>query len=400
MLGIPLKSTLNLCSEAHLEADCLEAEHCLEAEQCNYLMIWVGKTGREIYKTFALTDEEKSELKTLYEKFDVYVKPKSNQVFARYLFHAKVQDEGETFENFVTELKLLARDCGYQEAEEMVRDRIVFGIKSAKVRARLIQEGSSLTLDKAIDIGRTMELSDAQLKTMTGDDMKVHGLNQQSGKDRQRKKRFEGHRKPGQPCGKCGYNHQEGKCPTKGKQCNKCHKYNHFAKMCKSVAGSTRKGTKVHGVDLEDQSSDDDFMFIGCVESTINAVNMKSNEWYETLTINNKSVKFQLDTGARCNTIPTTVYRDLGLAQKLTKSDTPLKSYSGHPIVVQGTVVLPVSYKGQTFRVKFYIVDVKASPVLSAETCKELNLVKRVHEISQQNINKQFSNKLIDIKND
>ena len=77
-----------------------------------------------------------------------------------------------------------------------------------------------------------------------------------------------------------------------------------------------------------------------------------------------------------CNTIPTTVYRDLGLAQKLTKSDTPLKSYSGHPIVVQGTVVLPVSYKGQTFRVKFYIVDVKASPVLSAETCKELNLVK------------------------
>ena len=90
----------------------------------------------------------------------------------------------------------------------------------------------------------------------------------------------------------------------------------------------------------------------------------------------------------------------MGLAQKLTKSDTPLKSYSGHPIVVQGTVVLPVSYKGQTFRVKFYIVDVKASPVLSAETCKELNSVKRVHEISQQNINKQFSNKLIDIKND
>ena len=55
---------------------------CSEAEQCNYLMIWVGKKGREIYKTFALTDEEKSELKTLYEKFDVYVKPKSNQVFA------------------------------------------------------------------------------------------------------------------------------------------------------------------------------------------------------------------------------------------------------------------------------------------------------------------------------
>ena len=65
-----------------------------------------------------------------------------NQVFARYLFHAKVQQEEETFENFVTELKLLAQDCGYQQAEEMVRDRIVFGVRSSKVRARLIQEGS------------------------------------------------------------------------------------------------------------------------------------------------------------------------------------------------------------------------------------------------------------------
>ena len=56
------------------------------------------------------------------------------------------------FENFVTELKLLAQDCGYQQAEEMVRDRIVFGVRSSKVRARLIQEGSSLTKEKAIDI--------------------------------------------------------------------------------------------------------------------------------------------------------------------------------------------------------------------------------------------------------
>ena len=37
---------------------------------------------------------------------------------------------------------------------------------------------------------------------------------------------------------------------------------------------------------------------------------------------------------------------------------------------------------------KFYIVDVKAHPVLSAETCQELKLVKRVREISQESITK------------
>ena len=46
---------------------------CSEEERCNYLMFWVGKKGREIYKKFSLTDEEKKKMKILYEKFDVYV---------------------------------------------------------------------------------------------------------------------------------------------------------------------------------------------------------------------------------------------------------------------------------------------------------------------------------------
>ena len=90
------------------------------------------------------------------------MKPKSNRVFARYKFHQKVQQEGETFEQFLTDLKLLVKDCGY--GDEMVRDRIVIGCHSTKTREKLIQEGSDLTLEKAIDIARTDEMSKAQLK--------------------------------------------------------------------------------------------------------------------------------------------------------------------------------------------------------------------------------------------
>ena len=174
-------------------------------------------------------------------------------MFSRYLFHAKVQESEETFENFVTELKLLARDCGYQQSEEMVRDQIVFGVKSAKVRARLIQEGSSLTLEKAVDIGRTMELSEAQLKTMTGDEMKIHSFKKRDSKPDQRHLKnldSRGKKFAGKLCGKCGYSHEEGKCPAKGKQCNKCKKYNHFAKVCKSTLSSQRK-KNVQGLDVE-----------------------------------------------------------------------------------------------------------------------------------------------------
>ena len=83
-------------------------------------MIWVWEKGRDIYNTWTLTGDESKKLKTYYEKFESHVKPKSNQVFARYKFHKKVQQESEPFEQFLTELKLLVKDCGYKDPDEMV----------------------------------------------------------------------------------------------------------------------------------------------------------------------------------------------------------------------------------------------------------------------------------------
>jgi len=43
-------------------------------------------------------------------------------------------------EQFVTDLKLLVRDCSFKEPDEMIRDRIVFGTNSRKIREKLINE--------------------------------------------------------------------------------------------------------------------------------------------------------------------------------------------------------------------------------------------------------------------
>ena len=67
-----------------------------EAEKCNYLMLWVGDKGRDVYGTWALTNDEKKSLKTLCEKFKAYVEPKSNRVFARYKFQCITQNEGDS----------------------------------------------------------------------------------------------------------------------------------------------------------------------------------------------------------------------------------------------------------------------------------------------------------------
>ena len=148
-----------------------------EEECCAYLMIWVGQKGRDIYQTWQVTAEEAKSLDTLYQKYETYVKPKSNKVFARYKFQCRVQLDSESAEQFVTDLKTLVKDCGYEQQDEMVRDRIVCGTENVKVKEKLLSEGSDLTLEKAINVARSYEINQQQLSSMNSkEDPSIHAI--------------------------------------------------------------------------------------------------------------------------------------------------------------------------------------------------------------------------------
>lgn len=222
-------------------------EKC-EQDKCSYLLLWIGEKGRDVFNTWTLEGDEAKKLGTYYNKYTEYITPKSNPIYARYRFHEKMQGNGETFEHFVTELKLLVKDCGYPNSDEMVRDRIVFATNSQRVREKLLSHGAELTLDKAIDIACSHELAQAQLKDLNSD--AVHAISRRSDhrwsyKSSEQKRthtnskgRPQEHTTPhrDRECDRCGGLHttKDGTCPAKGKQCMKCKKLNHFAKVCKS----------------------------------------------------------------------------------------------------------------------------------------------------------------------
>ena len=255
----------------------------------------------------------------------------------------------------------------------MVRDRVVIGCRSQKAREKLIQEGSGLTLEQAVDIARTQEISNAQLQTMAGEDPKVQAVETSYTKweDRSKRSRRDKARKSPE-CTRCGSTHEKSSvCPALGRKCSKCNKPNHFAKVCKTVLPKN-----MHFV--QESSSDEEF-YVGCLE-TVNAVDM--SEWYEEIMIHDKVVKFQLDTGARCNVMPLATFQMLGIKAEFTKSAAQLKSYSGHVIDVRGVTTMPCQYKDKLYQVKFYIVDRKVPAVLSAATCTEMGLVSRIHTVA------------------
>ena len=109
-----------------------------EAEKFSYLLIWVGEKGRDIFNTWAELEEgDSNKLKPLYVRFEQQVSPKANPIFARYKFYNRIQGQAEPVEQFITESKLLAKDCAFQDSEDMIRDRIVFGTNSQKIKERL-----------------------------------------------------------------------------------------------------------------------------------------------------------------------------------------------------------------------------------------------------------------------
>ena len=76
-----------------------------------------------------------------------------NLIAERFKFNLRVRHADESVSIFVAELKKLTEYCEYGDSlNDMLRDRLVCGINHEKNQQRLLSEGSSLSLEKALDI--------------------------------------------------------------------------------------------------------------------------------------------------------------------------------------------------------------------------------------------------------
>ena len=83
----------------------------------------------------------------------------------------RTQQKDETAD----ELKLIAKNCNFGSLEdELIRDRLVYGTYSERVKERLLRE-EELTLLKALKICRADEQSNKQLKAMKTEE-DVHAI--------------------------------------------------------------------------------------------------------------------------------------------------------------------------------------------------------------------------------
>ena len=123
-----------------------------EGIQAATLLHVVGPDALEVYNTFSWENEEdKRKVTKILEKFEAHCIPQRNITWERHVFNTRSQRDGETTDQYVTDLKTKAQTCEFGELKDsLIRDRIVCGIRCDKTRSRLLIE-PDLMLQKAVD---------------------------------------------------------------------------------------------------------------------------------------------------------------------------------------------------------------------------------------------------------
>ena len=110
-----------------------------------------GPEAQEIHDLFTFADDnDKKKYKTILEKFRAYCRPKKNVVYERHKFWSRRQNEGEPFDKWLKEMRVIAKDCEFTE-EDMIPDKIVYGVFDKKVQERMLRK-SDLSLKDATDM--------------------------------------------------------------------------------------------------------------------------------------------------------------------------------------------------------------------------------------------------------
>ena len=307
---------------------------------------------------------------------------KTNITYEGYRLNNRNQDAGESIDTYDSSLRSLLDTCNFRTLrEEMIRDRIVCGVRDSSLRKKLLQV-PELTLQKCIDICRIAEATSTQLEDMSAQNShappppEVNFVKKQSkGADNSSFVK---------DCRFCSQMHEKerSKCPAFGKICSACQKENHFALKCsqkkkphKTKKPRNRKPSHKHSVNQFDfRESEEEILSVSCTEEQVNVVDNHSNKILTAMKIGGKEVKMLIDSGASCNVLPS---KYLPKGTVVEKSSHTLKMYSKSTMSATGKakIALVNPKNMESYLIDFTIVDGNFAPLLGLETAQKMKLL-------------------------
>ncbi|KAK9730704.1 hypothetical protein QE152_g14320 [Popillia japonica] len=145
-----------------------------EKTQCAQLLHYIGDDGFKIYTTFKLVEGQQNKLRDLLQKFEEHFIGKENVAYERYKFFTYRQEEGESLEDFIIELKKKANRCKLEGLQDsLIVTMITCGIRNEAIRQRLLED-DTLTLEKVIESAKVRSQAMGQGNTRKAEIDMVH----------------------------------------------------------------------------------------------------------------------------------------------------------------------------------------------------------------------------------
>ena len=285
---------------------------------------------------------------------DHYCPPPSVTV-QRYNFNSRTQKEGETVSQFVAELRRLSEHCDFKATlDDMLRDRIVCGVRNSSVQRRLLAE-SGLTFKKAFKLVQSAESAEKNATEIQRSVTVAVNAVQKTSEVQARSRNT---------CYRCGGKHNGKDCLLDTSiVCYNCGKQGHLSRVCRSPKvsgakgrgrGSTRGSAAVQQVNLPPVEG----------EETYTLFTLSREGFRAPLTIDvvadGVQLSMEVDTGAVASIISKCTYRRQWSKQKrplLQRTDVHLRTYTGEKINIKGKISLSVQYDNETLSLDLLVVE-------------------------------------------
>uniref|UniRef100_A0A5S6QNL9 RNA-directed DNA polymerase n=1 Tax=Trichuris muris TaxID=70415 RepID=A0A5S6QNL9_TRIMR len=305
----------------------------------------------------------------LMEKLRVNFCPSSNEILERFHFHSRTQKEGETVSDFVTDLRRLSAKCNFLDLDNMLRDRLVCGLRDETLQRRLFAE-KQLDFAKAFALAQAFEAARRDVNAIRSrapieisiDRMQMSNERQGDGNRQTAPFRRD-------KCSRCSDNgHDKRQCPFKNARCSYCQRIGHIQRTCYKKLGkqsSASKGTgKRHPKAYllsDDRSASDvydagtenvSFLFNASEEAAL--ATPPTIVW---LIVNGKKLPMEIDSGASCTIISEQTYFNVLRGQpKLQRVATTLRTWSAKTLPVLGSAMVSVSRGKEVKRLSLLVV--------------------------------------------
>ena len=387
-----------------------------EVKVSHFLMV-CGPEAQDRYKSFTWApDTDAKVIEKVIQRFERECLPSENTIIERYVFNSRSQKVSEPIKEYAADLRRLASTCKFEAMKpddiisELIRDKIVSGLPDATMRTRLLEEGTSLTLDRTLEmiqcaeqVAKQSKVLDAATKPMSTSVSAVQqgsssrfprkeGKNQRGGfttpfppANRNTSRgspttpstRNDAYNPRGskeqsyeEKCRNCGHkkHQQRSECPAIGVECHGCQGKGHYRRMCRSTPAA---GKQISGFQV----------------NTLNTID-RASAAVRVYRIGNKDVTFLVDCGAEVNVIPAYLYRRATGDSDLRRVDrshaTTLNCYGGEQVATHGTVSLRLKNAATSPSPTFHVSSHKGDPVLGLQTCLDLGLISLSPEVQLQ----------------